>query len=530
MAVKFNRSKHFFGQLAGGQSPQDYGSTMSSFYGGVGSEQTGAVKKIGEGVEKETKGLAGKLGLTETVGEDGKVSTSLSQGGPFAVTATPGQPAPATTTSSGTAATPSPTPPATPTKVTVRDKNADETLDQYLAYLKSTFDTAGGSVEEWKKSGKSAEEYLNDLLTKTRTAADKARTAAEGRLTEGKLGQRAEESELEKQAKSYQNVLATEPGTSNIKALAMLTQFYDPKYLTLESGLRQGEMALGRQEAIGNVEAMSQAEAARAGAIGEYGKQVKGLGQELMSKIGEQEEAKRKEFKDFYSKGQEEAEATQKDVSGRIKKTEADIEAKDAEDLKTASKDLENDPTYTGIENVLNAISGRAGNNWLNTRGNEALKPIKQEMITLSDEAKQIAEHPTLSTKEKIQRLNKIKDKVKQVRGKVARELAAFLGDQNTHPGDALDAAEQIMAAGMVDDLSEDERAMIRQRLWRNKHVEYFDKNHLSSAEKLARVYKAFGGTEDIATPAYRQHAKDKSMTDNSDYEGDVVTIGEQEI
>jgi len=528
MAKRLDRSKLFFGQLAGGQKPDDYKSTMSGFYGGVGKEQTGAVQKIGQGVEQATAGLAGNLGLTQTVDEGSptKVNTTLTKGGPFAVTATPGQPPPATPPTpgdvvsggagsdkiggvGGESAAPAagaPQPPAAPQqpsvppKITIRDKKDGERDEDYLKYLSDTLTAAGSSVEEWKNSGEDAEEFINAILKKNREAAEKSMSDAEKRLTEGKLGQRAQASELEKQAQSYQNVLASEPGTSNVKALAMLSQFYDPKYLALESGLRQGEMALGRQEAVGNVEAMQRAEAARGAAISEYGKQSKELGQELMGKIGEQEESKRKEFKDFYKTGKEEAEAAEKSAGGKIKETEAAIEKTAQEELTAVGKELKDDPTYTSLENIINAISGRDGKNWLNTRGNEVFRPIRQEMLSLSEKADVIAKDPQLSTKEKTKRLKEIKGKVKAVRGRMAGELAAFLGDTNTQSGDALDAAEQIVAAGLIDDLTTEQKMTIIGRL-------YSDQGPRQD-EKRQRIYSAFGGG---SLESARNQARDRS-------------------
>jgi hypothetical protein len=169
---------------------------------------------------------------------------------------------------------------------------------------------------------------------------------------------------------------------------------------------------------------------------------------------------------------------------------------------------LGNDPTYKGIENILNQIGGRGGNNWLNTRGSDAIKPLKQEMLSLSDDAKDVAGSSLLSAPEKTKRLNEIKGKIKEVRGKVAGELAAFLGDGNTGPGDALDAAEQIVAAGLVDNLSDAQKDVIRRRIEKDMHVSVKDKNTYSDAAKLIRIYKALGGTK----PNFEDDAMNKQM------------------
>lgn len=500
MGQRLKRSSLFFGQVAGGQKPEQYKDTLSGFYGGVGAGQTGAVETLGQKVQEKTQGLAGTLGLTQTVDEQQptKVTTTLAEDSQFRPSVDTSKPIPSAV--AGGAATPLPA-----TTVTIPDKGTMSDED-YLATLEKTFKDAGTSVEEWKASGKSAQDYLDKVLKDKQEAAGKAATEAQEQVTEKKLGARREASELEKQASMYQNVLATSPGTTNVEALASLSRFFDPKYATLESGLRQGEMSLARQEAIGNVAAQQQAEQARAAAIGEYSKQAKELGRTLQEQVGKAGEAERQRLSEFYGKGLTEAEKTKADIEGRIGKTKGDIESRDQGEFEKVSGEVSKDPTYGGLKNIIDAINGRAGDNWLRTQGNKVLEPIKQEMLSLVDEANQISANPNISTKERTARLNEVKGKIKAVRSKVAGQLAAFLGDTNTQPGDALDAAEQIMAGGFIDDLSPEQKAVIIARIEKQPHINTFDKNNLSSPEKLAKIYKAFGGAiseRDLIRAAY---------------------------
>lgn len=490
MGQKLKKSSLFFGQVAGGQQPKQYEDTLSGFYGGVGAGQTEAVKTLGQKVQEKTQGLAGTLGLTQTVDEQQptKVTTTLAPGSQFKPSVDTSQPIPSAV--AGGIATPLPA-----TTVTVPEKGAMSDED-YLATLEKTFKDAGTSIEEWKTSGKSAQEYLDKVLKDKQEAAGKAATEAQEQVTEKKLGARREASELEKQASMYQNVLATSPGTTNVEALASLSRFFDPKYATLESGLKQGEMSLARQEAIGNVTAQQQAEQARAAAIGEYSKQAKELGQTLQEQVGKAGEAERQRLSEFYGKGLTEAEKTKADIEGKIGKTKGDIETREREELKTVSTQIADDKTYQGINNIINAISGRSSNNWLNTQGNKVLAPLKQEMIKYGDEAEQIATSVLLSPQEKTKRLKELQSKIKNVRSRVGAELASFLNEQN--PKDALDAAEMIAYGGFVDDLSENQKKFIRDRILKDMHVELRDKNNISTPEKLQSIYRAFGGTEDI--------------------------------
>jgi hypothetical protein len=492
MGQRLKKTSLFFGQVAGGQQPAEYKSTLSGLYGDVGAGQTEAVKTLGQQVQQKTQGLAGALGLEQKVSdtEPDKITTTLTDKFRPTVDISKGVPS----TTPGAAATP------IPSAVSIPTKAEGETDEDYLKKLNAALTAAGTNIEDWKKSGKSAEDYLKDVLKSKQEAAGKAATEAQEQVTEKKLGARpVVQSELEKQASSYQNILASSPGTSNVGAVANLMKFYDTtKYKTLEAGIRQGETALARQEAIKNVGEMSDAERARATAIGEYSKQARELGQTLQQKVGEAGEAESKRLSDYFGAGQTAAEKAKSDIEGEITKTTGRIETKAKEDFSSETKKATENQGLTQIDNILKAIKGRAGDNWLNTRGSEVLEPLRTKMAALRDQIDVINQNPSIDTKTKTDRMRTLNTQINDVQRQVAGELTAFLGDTNTKPGDALDAAEQIAAAGLIDLLSEDQKNVIRNRIEKDIHFEERDKNRLSSPEKLLNIYNAFGGTKDL--------------------------------
>jgi hypothetical protein len=159
-------------------------------------------------------------------------------------------------------------------------------------------------------------------------------------------------------------------------------------------------------------------------------------------------------------------------------------------------------PVRDSIKNVLQAIKGRGAKEWLNVRGTERLLPMVSELATLQTDltltlAKKLT--PEVLKKE----LENFQNKVKEIKGRAAGELAAFVLDKpepgksgGTKPGTALDAAEQIMAAGFIDSLSAAQKQSIRERLEADMHMELRDKNHLSSPQKLATILRAFGSNK----------------------------------
>ena len=152
-------------------------------------------------------------------------------------------------------------------------------------------------------------------------------------------------------------------------------------------------------------------------------------------------------------------------------------------------------PVKTSIKNILQAISGRGAKNWLHTQGTQKLAPLVSELATLETDL-QLKLAANLEPEVLQTELNNFQNKVKEIKGRAAGELAAFLGDGNTRPGDALDAAEQIMAAGLIDSLSPQDKKMIVDRIAKDTHLANRDQ---SSVQKLYSIYNAFGGTKDIS-------------------------------
>lgn len=385
MAKKLKSSQLIMGQVEAGRAPKE--KSLAGFYSDTYQGQTGAVKKKAEETTEATRGLAGALDLVQTEGDDGKVKTTLKGDSKFRtnVAEVPGGAKPQATGTvaaadtvqgaagddviSGAAGTGAPAAGAgskvtTPKQVaipTLKGSNVDVTtltggelaagvnlLAQDEKALTDAIAAAGGNVQEWKDSGASAADYINELNRKNAEAAGEAAKEAQERLTEKKLGARGQQSELEKQASDYTNIIASEPGTSNIKALANLTKFYDMgKYGALESGIRQGELALARQEAQSDLAAQQSAESMRAAAISEYGKQSKELGGILQSEVEAANEAERKRVADYYKTGLETAEEEKgnletqlADVSGKREAGETKVKEEADKRLKTAERNI----------------------------------------------------------------------------------------------------------------------------------------------------------------------------------------------
>lgn len=374
MAKRLKASSLLLGQVDSARSPKQ--GSLAEFYSGVSKGQTGAIQKKATETTEATRGLAGDLGLDQTEGDDGKVKTTLKDDSKFRSTVAIPEPI---TGNRGTyqddyilgGPPPPVVAPGTDGKVSVPGQvvmprlsgGTDvDSLKRDERAISDAIIAAGSSVEEWKASGLSAAEYINELNRKNAEAAGEAAKEAQERLTEKKLGARGQQSELEKQASDYTNVIASEPGTSNIKALANLTKFYDMgKYGALESGIRQGELALARQEAQSDLAAQQSAESMRAAAISEYGKQSKELGGILQSEVEAANEAERKRVEDYYKTGLEtaqkqkgELETQLADVSGRRKAEEIRVEQQLDNDYKDISLKLFGDggdnKGFTGTE------------------------------------------------------------------------------------------------------------------------------------------------------------------------------------
>ena len=506
MAQKLKKTALMFGQVAGAPPDQEK-PTLSGFYGGVGAGQVGAVEDIGKGVQQQTAGL-GKVFGDVTVSE-GKTpeETKYTLGAgatPFKTSVTHPllknfqQTGPVDVTASVDA------------QGNIVYKNAQGDImtgGPTSAEIKKAGETATSNISALKQAQSEMEAAQQEASQKASEEAGKTYKEQQDKLTQGQLGQRRAPSELEKQAQDYRNILQTEPGTTNIGAVKSLMQFYNQttgkpqsfydttKYGTLESGLRQGEIALARQQAGTTEQAMETAEGARTGAIAGFKEGVQENYDKLVKAIDQDKAAKLKDIKDYYASAIGKQQTTidkAKSKAADIEKVENEAAGKkyDAVAAQVTSHPINN------IDNVIKAISGRAGDNWLNTRGNEVLAPIRAKMKGLTDQIDQIRQNVALSNQDKITAIGKIKSDMDGLGKEAAGQLAAFLGDTNTHPGDALDAAEQIAAAGLINSLSNDQKNMIRERIKKDKHIEMDDRNKISTPEKLMRIYKAFGGTE----------------------------------
>lgn len=480
MAQKLKKTALMFGQV--GQEPAK--PTLSQFYGNVGAGQVGAVEKVGEGVRTEASKLPETFGV--------KYDES-------------GKPAYTTTPSDVTSAfKPSVAITTTTSPVAIRPEA------EYKDSAAAAADVAAAqkSAETLGTEQAIAETKLGESAAEAQRKAGEISAELQKRLTEGKLGERRAPSELEKQAQDYRNVLTGTPGTSNVAAVANLMKFYDMgKYGALESGLRQGETSLARQQAGVTEAGMETAESARAGTVEGFRTGAEQGYKDVQNLINTEKNTQLENIRKFYGDKIDAAKKAGADAETiRAAKQEAEDKAADV-NISTTFKEITNNPA-TNINNVLNAIGGRAGDNWLNTRGTEVLTPIKSKVDNLVDRANQINASAVIPREEKQSQLNLIKEQINELKGEAAGQLTAFLGDTNTRPGDALDAAEQIMAAGLIDSLSENQKNLIKDRIKKDLHIEMFNKNKLSSPDKLMNIYRAFGGTDNLIEPAMKKHLK----------------------
>lgn len=491
MAKRLKSSNLLMGQVEASRAPKQ--DTLAGFYSDVSRGQTGAIQKKAGETTKATRGLAGELGLDQKIDDTTQQSTTT-LGTKFK---------PTVDTTTGGEKTDIPTTVAT-VSATAGDSTDLAALDADVASLTKYLDDLGITKKQWEALSAEKKQELLDNIDKKRKEADEAITTAQKRLTEKKLGARGQASELEEEAKSYQNIIASEPGTSNIKALANLTKFYDmSKYGALESGIRQGELALARQEAQSDLAAQESAESQRSAAIAEYGKQSKELGQTLKTEFETAATDEEKKLKDFYAGKIGEVDDQTTAAQTALDTAKGKVAEQERVQFDTEAKGITEDKGYEGIVNVLKAISGRGRNNWLNTQGHSVLDPLKQKMLTLRDDAQAIGDNVLLSTREKTAKLKELNKELKDLRGQVAQKLTEFLADglgpeKGTRPGDALDAAEMIVYGGFVNDLTPHQKDIIIRRLERDLHVITNDPNHNSSPEKLERIYRAVGGTKDI--------------------------------
>lgn len=456
MAQKLRKSALMFGQAAQPEPPKP---SLSEFYKGVGTGQAGAVQEIGKGVQKETEKIPGQFGIEYS--GDGKAQ--FSKDSAFKPTVTP----------------------TTTTTVTAPPEGGYTTSEQAA----KAAETAGKAIETLGTEEKAAETQLGESTQKSLEKMGEAAKELQDKLTKGKLGERREASELEKSAQDYRNILQTTPGTSNIGAVASLMKFYDmSKYGALESGLRQGEIALARQAAGATEQQLTQAEGERAGAVQQFKETSDQAYDDTKKAIEAEKKTQLENIKKYYDTER----GKQQTIKETAEKKQIELKA-DAEKFDVTLNQVRNNPTISGLDNILNSLSGRAGDNWLNVRGQEVLRPFQGALKGLSEETISIQNDPNLSVKQRTQKLEDLNERINQYRGGIANELAAFLADTNTSSGDALDAAELIASAGLVDSLSPENKNMILDRIKRDKHIST-DKYHVSTPQKLKQIYEAFGG------------------------------------
>lgn len=457
MARRLKRSSLIFGQI---QKPATTPS-LAGYYKGVASGQTGAVKTLGKAVEEKTRGLGAELGIDETVDADtGEVSTGM--GDKFKATVTvPGADGKGGSITGGSGTVkkgekPSESKtlagPNITTTGTVRTTTGASSLDDLSndqEAFKKALETLGKSIADWEASGVDAKAYLDSLLANTRANANEVIKEVNQRLEEENLGQRREEaSEIEKQAQNYQNIIANEPGTSNIKALANLSKYYDmARYGAVESGIRQGELALSRQEMQGEKEAMETAEGARSAAIKDYGEQSKRLVGELGTELTEQETEERKKLSEFFDTGKDTLTDEEKRLKGEQENIGKDIIKKEEEAINDISNEVSRDYEDSNLQSVLDNILELPEGRWLRDQGVARLQPLKSELANLADQIEQIKANPNIDNRTKAERLKTLKNDMNSVRQRAIGELLAFMDDENhmiKDPDGALQAISLI--------------------------------------------------------------------------------------
>lgn len=492
MARRLKRSSLLLGQT---QKPATTPS-LAGYYKNVAAGQRGAVQEIGKGVEEKTRGLTGELGLTETVDKDtGKVSTGMADDSKFDVTVAGPTPAkkegdtetpetPGGISVGGEKVAGSPTlssavVPTVPSQTTLKDADGNPLTGQSLVDALTTDQTAfqtaldalGTSITDWQNSGLEAKEFLDKVLADTRKSATEIITEVNQRLGEKNLGQRRAPSEIEKQAQSYQNIIASEPGTSNIKALANLSRFYDmSKYGAVESGIRQGEMAMSRQEMLGEKEAMETAEGARTAAIKDYGEQSKLLTGELETQLTTQEEEERKKLADFFT-GEEDKLTTKKgEIETKAGEIKTDLEAAEEEVKKEKEKEFKtieseifggDDPETgelrKGIQNSPENVQGLADTldgvlrDWKDKGiftawdGISKDKGVLENIIDLTKNLKKTTE--TFLNQMKVAREQRDTAKLKDLYQKLKNAQAEYRRQYNEKRGELTNKGQKIIGA-----------------------------------------------------------------------------------
>lgn len=325
MGQRLKKAALMFGQVE--QQPRP---TLSDFYRGVGESQAGAVQGVTKGVQETTAKLPGEFGVK--YGAEGK--PEFAEKAPFRPTV-----------DTKTAVAPIVAPPAG----FISSEEAAKAAEQ-----------AGKNVQQIEEERKASEAALGKSTEQALTGAGEAAKTAQERLTEGRLGERREASELEKASKDYRNVLTTTPATSNIAAVSSLMRFYDPKYATLESGLRQGEISLARQQAGQTEAALQQAEGERAGAVAGYKQAATQTYEDTKNLIEQEKQNNLKKIEEYYgglSKKEKESGAAATSKAKELKAAE-DKAAADKKALEEAETQKIGDTLFGAPDPVTGARRG----------------------------------------------------------------------------------------------------------------------------------------------------------------------------
>jgi len=124
------------------------------------------------------------------------------------------------------------------------------------------------------------------------------------------------------------------------------------------------------------------------------------------------------------------------------------------------------EPIVKNLEGIIKEISGRTGH--LKDRGLEVLSPFKGELARINTELVTKLSMG-LSPEQLTTELQTVQNKIKDVQGRMAGELAAFLDDKGTSLSDSTKAASLLINYGLVDSLPVATKKIIVDRLERNK-------------------------------------------------------------
>lgn len=155
------------------------------------------------------------------------------------------------------------------------------------------------------------------------------------------------------------------------------------------------------------------------------------------------------------------------------------------------------EPLNDILKTMINAINGRAEDNPLRINGNIRLKDFPVQLVQAQKDLVNVLADK-LSAADQLKKVTEIQKRISDIKFSMADSFAAFLADEGSLPGDALDAAEIILGTGLISVLPQATINMIRDRIERDQHYNTWDKNHLSSVEKLQKIYEGFGGNKKL--------------------------------